>query len=515
MSFMPADSKPWSGRKAIIIGAGLGGSLLACYLSDLGFAVDVYERRPDPRAHGYAGGRSINLALSVRGITGLAGAGLADLVMRDEAIRMPGRLLHAPDGSTRFQPYSSNPDEAINSVSRGGLNCRLLDQAQARPGVRLLFEHACLDVDLPSGQVVIKPPASQPVRVAADAVFAVDGAFSAVRLAMMKTDRFEYSQTYLAHGYKELHIPPLESGGLGENGRFAMEPHALHIWPRGSSMMIALPNRDASFTCTLFWPFRAAPGGAAAPRPGSPDIGLEDLTDADSIRAHFAALYPDALRLMPTLVADYQRNPNGSLVTVRCWPWQHGGRFCLLGDAAHAIVPFYGQGMNAAFEDCRVLADRLAAHARRAGATPAALAAALDEFQHLRKPNADAIADMAIENFVEMRDLAGRADFQHRKKIEQALHAAMGEPLTPQYNLVSFSNVPYAEAQARGRRIARIVADLADRLGPSELPSLSDPAGQARLRQLAGDALSRLGVDAAATPQHPRADRAAPAPAPA
>jgi kynurenine 3-monooxygenase len=271
-------------------------------------------------------------------------------------------------------------------------------------------------------------------REAADLIVGTDGAFSAVRLAMMKTDRFGYSQSYLQHGYKELHIPAKAPGV------HAVQQHALHIWPRGGAMMIALPNTDGSFTCTLFWPFEG-------------EHGLHALRTPEEIRAHFERHYTDAVPLMPTLVEDYQRNPASSLVTVRCEPWRRG-RVCLLGDAAHAIVPFYGQGMNAAFEDCVVLARELRTHADD---VPAALAA----YERSRKPSADAIADMALENFVEMRDLAGRADFQYTKKIEQTLHKHFGDRLAPQYNLVSFSTVPYELAQRRGREMAGLLGTVA------------------------------------------------------
>lgn len=419
---------PGGSKSVVIVGAGLAGCLMACYLAKAGHRVSVYERRPDPRAKGYVGGRSINLALSTRGIRGLEGAGLAETVMQKDAIPMRGRRIHPPGGgATGFQPYSANEGDAINSVSRGGLNLTLLGAAAAMPGVSFYFDHPCHDVDLEGPAALLTDSAARPVRAAGDVVLGCDGAFSPVRGRLQKVDRFDYAQSYLHHGYKELHIPP------APNGEFAMEPNALHIWPRGGAMMIALPNRDRSFTCTLFWPFAG-------------EHSFESLHSDAEIKRHFEQHYPDAVPLMPGLVEDYRRNPASSLVTVRCWPWQWGGRVAVLGDAAHAIVPFYGQGMNCAFEDCRALADCLERHGGD-------FARALPEFASLRKPHADAIADMALENFVEMRDLAGRADFQYRKKIEQSLHHAYGERLIPQYNLVSFTNVPYAVAQRRGREM--------------------------------------------------------------
>jgi kynurenine 3-monooxygenase len=445
-------------RHTIIIGAGLAGSLMACYLAKAGHRVTVYERRPDPRAKGYQGGRSINLALSARGLSGLAGAGLDQLVMRQDAVPMRGRMIHPPTlgAPLAFQPYSSNPADAINSVSRGGLNLTLINAAAASPNVSLVFDHPCIDVDLDAPAAILDAPGGNALRAEADLILGADGAFSPVRGRLQKTDRFEYSQTYLQHGYKELHIPPAATLGLDPKSHdgFAMDPNALHIWPRGGAMMIALPNRDKSFTCTLFWPLKG-------------EHGLESLTTAREVEAFFRAHYPDAVPLMPTLADDFLKNPNGSLVTIRCWPWQYGGKVCLLGDAAHAIVPFYGQGMNAAFEDCRDLAAAFARH-------PHDQSAALEEFQTSRKPNADAIADMAVENFVEMRDKVADPEFRYHKKVEQAIHALFPERITPQYNLVSFSTVPYTEARRRGREVEALVQQIIARVPLASLESLGE-----------------------------------------
>lgn len=460
---MSARSAPASppARHAVIAGAGLSGALLAIYLARDGWRVSVYERRPDPRAAGYAGGRSINLALSARGLDALAGVGLDEHVRARDAIAMPGRMIHplvAPGraGDVVFQPYSVDPRDAINSVSRGGLNLTLIEAAASEPGVSLHFDRRCIDADLsrPSAMFVATDN-SEFEEVEADLLIACDGAFSAVRLKMLQTDRFEYRQSYLQHGYKELHFPPkatagdpgvwpVNRGGGGgaepssraplDHDLFPLEPHALHIWPRGSSMMIALPNRDGSFTGTLFWPYEA----------------IEALRTPEAVLAHFREAYPDAVPLMPTLADDFLRNPVGSLVTVRCHPWQLGGKVALVGDAAHAIVPFYGQGMNAAFEDCKHLAACLREH-------PRDQRAALEQYQRARKPAADAIADMALENFVEMRDKTGRPEFLYSKKVEQALHQMFPARVHPQYNLVSFSTVPYDEAQREGRRLARVL----------------------------------------------------------
>ena len=484
-------------RHVLIIGAGLVGSLAAVYFARRGWRVSVVERRPDPRARGYVGGRSINLALSARGLWGLAGVDLDRTVLERDAIPMPGRMIHpAPNAGspgTIFQPYSKNSADAINSVSRGGLNLTLIHAAAASPGVTMVFDRRCLDVDLDRCRAVFVDdanPSAGPEVIEADLIFGGDGAFSAVRSAMQKTDRFEYSQSYLAHGYKELHIPGWhrspercsEGSGArhcsGEQCHFALEPNALHIWPRGGSMMIALPNRDGSFTCTLFWPFEGEhsfahlEGDLAARRAADPNAAPREAERA-TVQEFFRAHYPDAVPLMPTLVQDFFTNPTSSLVTVRCAPWfrmaRDGQRATVLaGDAAHAIVPFYGQGMNAGFEDVRVLAECL----DRARDLPAALA----EYHALRKPNADAIADMAIENFVEMRDKVGSPAFRYRKRVEQTLHDAFPDRVHPQYNLVSFSTVPYAEARQRGRDLDAVLDRVIERLGPDSIERLGESA---------------------------------------
>jgi kynurenine 3-monooxygenase len=425
-------------RSAIIVGAGLGGSLLAHYLGQRGWDVTVYERRGDPRAKGHVGGRSINLAISARGLKALQRAGL-DAAIHEHGIRMPGRMLHSPAGATAFVPYSADPTRAIMSFSRSALNMMLLRAAAAHPTVRMQFDHRCTGFDEAAGTISFERPDGTTATVTADLVVGADGAFSAVRGHMSRRERFDYSQDYLGHGYKELSIPPVASG---PHAPFAMEPHALHIWPRGGSMMIALPNPDGSFTCTLFWP-HDAPAGAGQASFATVRTGADAL-------AHFRAHYPDAVPLMPELAAEFDRNPVGSMVTIRCWPWSTGGRFALLGDAAHAIVPFYGQGANASFEDCEALVDALDRH-------PGSVAAAIDDYQRERKPNADAIADMAQANFIEMRDLTARSSFKWRKKRDHFLNRLLPAVYVPLYDLVSFSTVPYAAARARAARQERTV----------------------------------------------------------
>lgn len=413
----------------LIIGAGLAGSLLACMLAGKGRRVSVYEQRPDPRQAGFKGGRSINLALSIRGIEALRRVGLDAPVLAD-AVRMPGRMIHSQSGDLAFQPYSANADDAINSVSRGGLNKTLIEAAAKYDNVSLHFDYRCIDVDLDAPAAIFEHE-GRTLRVEADSILGADGAFSALRARMQRQPRFDYSQSYLAHGYKELSIP------ARLDGSFAMERNALHIWPRGGSMMIALPNADGSFTCTLFWPFEGRGGFA-------------EITDRASCRAVFERIYPDAVPLMPTLDEDYFTNPTSTLVTVRCFPWAVAGRALLLGDAAHAIVPFYGQGMNAAFEDCAALIDCLERHdwdRQRAFA----------DFQQQRKPQADAIADLALDNFIEMRDKVASRAFRARKKMEKALHRLFPRWYTPLYHMVTFTTIPYAEARRRSQRQDRAV----------------------------------------------------------
>ncbi len=442
------------GKSVTIVGAGLAGSLLACYLAKLGFRVAIYERRSDPRAAGYVGGRSINLALSARGLWGLAGIGLEKDVLT-HAIPMKGRMMHpallpAEGGELPFQPYSHDSKDAINSISRGGLNLALIEAASKHEGVSFHFDHRCLDIDTDgcaatfqheSGGTIGEGPI---VHVESDLIVGADGAFSPVRGRMQKNDRFEYSQTYLSHGYKELHIPSLPNGKGKWNG-YALDPNALHIWPRGSAMMIALPNPDKSFTCTLFWPFEG-------------EHSFANLKTTEQVRTFFNEKYPDAVSLMPTLAEDFLKNPTSSLVTVRCWPWvqkARGGKAIVLaGDAAHAIVPFFGQGMNAAFEDVRIFAECLEKHAGRGDTW---MQDAAEEYQKLRKPNADAIARMALDNFVEMRDKVGSKAFLWKKKAEHFLHDLAPSTLMPKYHLVSFTTVPYAEALQRGTRIDRVL----------------------------------------------------------
>jgi kynurenine 3-monooxygenase len=415
----------------VLIGSGLAGGLLAGYLGRRGHEVELYERRADPREGNTVGGRSINLALSTRGIHALEQLGIADEVLR-QAIPMRGRMIHAKSGELHFAPYDVDPTKCINSIGRAALNTTVIEAAVRHRNVRVHFNHRCTDVDLDAATArLLDVSTSEPLNAAGDAVIGVDGAFSAVRRAMQRLDRFDYSQSYLAHGYKELTIPPTPDGS------WQMEKHALHIWPRKSFMMIALPNPDGSFTCTLFWQF-------AGPR------SFASLATDEEIDRFFEEEFPDAVALMPTLLEDFRENPTGSLVTIRCAPWHHRDKVTLVGDAAHAVVPFYGQGMNAAFEDCVVLDECLAE-------LPNDRERAFAEYFVRRKQNADALADLAVHNFIEMRDKTASRTFRAKKKLDHSLERLLPGIYLPLYTMVTFTRIPYAEAARRARRQDRIL----------------------------------------------------------
>ncbi len=409
-------------QRVVIVGAGLAGSLMGVYLARRGMSVQIVERRPDLRAADISAGKSINLALSTRGLTALAGVGL-DGAMRDLSLPMPGRILHAVDGALAFQPYGLE-GQAILSISRRELNVALMNAAQ-QAGASLVFERRCVDVDLDAPSITVEGPDGAIETFEADVVLGADGAFSAVRARMQRTDRFDYQQEFLTHGYKELSMPAAPGGG------HRIDAGGLHIWPRHRFMMIALPNLDGTFTCTLFAPFEGP-------------VSFEGLREPEDVTALFEREFPDALPHMPTLVDEFFDNPTGSLVTVRCSPY-HRGRVALVGDAAHAVVPFYGQGMNAAFEDCTVLAGLLDAHD---GDWDRALAA----YSVVRKPDAHAIADLALYNYLVMRDKVASRGFLWRKTVDRALHKWAPQRWIPLYSRVTFSNRPYSEARREANR---------------------------------------------------------------
>ncbi len=411
-----------------IVGSGLAGTLLACHLGRAGRRAVLYERRPDPRQGPAERGRSINLALSTRGLHALSEVGLAEEVLRQSVV-MRGRMIHHLDGSLTFQPYGKDDTEVLHSVSRAGLNRQLVEAAARYATVEMHFDHRCTHADLDRGELEFQGGK----RVTAGVIVGADGAYSVVRQAMQRRDRFDYSQEYLGHGYKELSIAPASDGG------FRMEKHALHIWPRGGFMLIALPNGDGSFTCTLF---------AAYEGPN----GFASLADERDVLAFFERQFPDAVPLLPDLAEQFRHNPVGSLVTIRCSPWHVGSRAVLVGDAAHAVVPFLGQGMNAAFEDVSVLMGRLKEHG---GATENAFA----EYSTLRKPHLDTLAELCVDNFQEMRDRVGSRWFVWKKKLALLLYAAL-PGYRPLYTMVEFTRIPYADALRRARRQDRAILGL-------------------------------------------------------
>jgi kynurenine 3-monooxygenase len=407
--------------KVIIIGAGLSGSLLAIYLAKRGIECDIYEARGDMRQEKMSAGRSINLALSNRGIAALKEVGL-DEYMLSEAVPMFGRMIHDTQGNQKLLPYSGRKGEFINSVSRAGLNIALINEAEKYDGVKFFFNERCVDFDTKSGKAKFESGKN----AKGDTLIATDGAGSVVRNAMMNGGvlRFDFSQKWLEHGYKELHIPPSESGD------FQMAKNALHIWARHSFMMIALPNFDGSFTCTLFLAHKS-------------ENSFEQLTDETALMNFFETNFADAIPLMPTLVEDFFNNPIGNLGTIKCFPWNVGGKALLIGDAAHAVVPFYGQGMNASFEDCRIL-NRMIDEKGTDWKT------IFDEFTNIRKPNADAIAQMAEENFYEMRDAVANETFQKKRELETLLENTFPDYFS-KYSMVTFqADLPYLTAKQKG-----------------------------------------------------------------
>jgi kynurenine 3-monooxygenase len=424
-----------------LVGSGLVGSLLALFLARRGTAVRVLERRPDLRQERIRAGRSINLAISVRGLHALGQVGLAERAL-EHAIPMRGRVIHPLEGPLAFQPYGKDDSQCIHSISRGWLNGLLMSEAEATGRVRIDFHHRVTAVDVSGGSVtVVNDGTGGREQVTGAVLVGTDGAGSLVREAVVASEGGTSTEERLEHGYKELTLP------AGPGGSFAMEKHALHIWPRRDFMLIALPNLDGSFTCTLFLRFVGSPS-------------FETLKTPEEVRSFFTAHFPDAVPLLKELEGQFFDNPTGSMVTVKCWPWTAEARAVLLGDAAHAIVPFFGQGMNCGFEDCVVLDEVLAR-------TPN-LGAAFAEFARVRKPNADAIADMAVENFVEMRDSVADARFLLEKAIERRLLNALPGEFLSRYALVTFSNAPYRLAYEVGQVASAIVAQLANGVTSAE-----------------------------------------------
>lgn len=417
-----------------ILGAGLVGSLLSILLAHRGYKVAIYERQVDIRTENTGGGKSINLALSNRGWLPLTLAGLIDRV-EDMIIPMKGRMMHDVSGELTFQHYGKE-GQAINSISRSGLNAVMMDKAEEE-GVEIHFRHQCIDIDLYKNTMRLNHEKGVK-SISADMIIGADGAFSAVRTAIQKTDRFNYSQHYIPHGYKELRIPPDVSG------EYLLDKNALHIWPRHSFMLIALPNKDVSFTVTLFLPFQG-------------EVSFEKIRSDDDLSNLFNKYFPDTMALLGnSLYDDWITNPTSSLVTVKCYPWVCN-KTMLIGDAAHAIVPFYGQGMNCGFEDCRIFNEIL-------DKCDDNWNIALEKYQTQRKPDADAIADLALQNFVEMRDLVTDEAFLVRKQIETRLYELFPDKWIPQYSMVTFNEqMRYSEALANGKKQNAIMNKIMER----------------------------------------------------
>jgi kynurenine 3-monooxygenase len=437
-------------KKTVIIGAGLSGSLLAIKLARRGHSVEVFEKRPDMRKVDISAGRSINLALSNRGIRALESIGAADRILAT-AVPMYGRMIHITGQENRLSPYSGRQGEYLNSVSRGDLNKILMDRAEAE-GVKICYNSPCTEIDFETGKVFFSGPGSKTEQShQTGLIFGADGAGSAVRTAMLPSSariRFSFSQKYLGHGYKELHIPP------GDGGSFRIEKNALHIWPRGTYMLIALPNFDGSFTVTLFLPFAG-------------ENGFDSLDSAEKVERFFRQQFPDVLEHMHTLTTDFLNHPTGSLATIKCYPWQVNGKSLLIGDAAHAVVPFYGQGMNCSFEDCMVLEtfmDKYGDDWPRI----------FEAYQAERKKDADAIGDLAEENYIEMRDHTANPDFIKKRKLEMLLEQKFTNYYS-KYSMVTFrEDLPYSVAMTKGRKQDELLLEYCKQIESTEDVDLED-----------------------------------------
>lgn len=413
----------------VVAGAGLAGSLMAVYLARRGYPVDVVERRSDPRSPGAADeGRSINLGMSQRALQALSDVGLLEELL-PSTVPMRGRAIHRADGRLVFQPYGTTESEILHSILRRDLNLALLRCAADLPGVHLHFGRRL--AGLTDGGVLVTDPGGAETMLPADAVVGADGAFSAVRAAIHAAVRADLHVEYLPWGYKELTIP------VGSDGAPRTRLEALHVWPARAGLIVAHPNRDGSLTGTVFLPHEG------------PD-SFATLRDPAAIRDYFAGQHPDTLDLMPDLVAEFQQHPVGNLVTVRSAPWRLAGRAVLIGDAAHAVYPFYGQGMNAAFEDCTTLDRCLGQH-------PGDLAAAFAEFEQRRRPHTDVLAELSRLNFGELRDGVRSPLFLARRRADLVLNRLFPRAWRPLYTMVSHTTIPYADALARSRRQDRLL----------------------------------------------------------
>lgn len=416
-----------TGTRALVVGAGPAGSLMAILLGRRGMQVEVYERRADPRplADEAVERRSINLGLSHRGITALAHAGVLDDVMRT-AVRAKGRVIHASDGRTAFQPYGKDEREILYSISRNALNRALINHAERLPNVRFHFGEHLAEMDRDAGACVFRRAEGATERVQADFIVGADGAYSTVRQWMHRNERADFAQEFLPWGYKELLIPPAPGGGS------AIELEALHIWPRGDALIVSHPNPDGSHTASVFMPFEG-------------ERSFDALQTEAQVARFFEEVFPDLPALVPGLAGEFLRHPTGTLVATRTAPWYHRDRCVLLGDGCHAVWPFYGQGMNAALEDCLVLDAAIERHG-------ADRRAAFRAYQDTRKANTDALLELVRHNFDELRAGSDHPAFVARKKLDLLLHRLFPRRWVPLYSMVVHTTIPYAEALARWRR---------------------------------------------------------------
>lgn len=420
-------------KQATIIGSGLVGSLWAVYLGKAGYKVKMYERRADMRKAAISAGKSINLATSYRGWKALDEVGIGDEI-RKIAIPMYGRTMHDLGGEKTYQPYGVN-NQAIYSVSRGEINAKMMDIAEQTGGAEINFNEECIGADLVNGIVHLKNNLTGKVsEIKSDVVFATDGAFSAVRYnAMQKLDRFSYSQNYIEDGYREILLP------ANPDGSYKLEKNTLHIWPRGRFMLIALPNFDGSFTCTLFMPFEGH------------KHCFYNLTSKAKVEDFFRSVFPDFFKMMPNVADAWEDHPLSSLAIVRCYPWTHG-KTALMGDAAHATVPFFGQGMNCGFEDCSVMYGLMKKHKEDWDKV-------FKEYEILRKPNGDAVQDLSLLNYVVMRDKVADADYLLQQKVERRMSELYPDSYFPMYSMVSFSDIEYQTALKKGTEQDKIIRE--------------------------------------------------------
>ena len=425
-----------------MIGAGLTGPLLATYLAQQGYSVEIFERRPDMRKESISAGRSINLALSARGNHALKEVGLYDKI-KPNTIPMKGRMIHDLNGNTHLQPYGQKENEVIFSVSRAQLNMDLMTLAEETGKVTIRFNHQLLSADLEQNKLLFQLSDSlEEIKLPFNRVIGCDGSASILRKSIVEKANIQYVKKPLGHGYKELTIPPLKSG------KFRIEPNALHIWPRGNHMLIALPNNDCSFTCTLFFPMTGTKS-------------FETVKTKKDILDLFQSQFHDAIKLIPNLVEDFQKNSTGDLASVYCKPWHLGDKALLIGDAAHAVVPFFGQGMNASFQDCSTLAKLM-------GQNKNDWKTIFNTFSSVQVENGHAIADMAIENYLEMRDHVNDTEYKKRRNVELKLERMFPGQFIPRYSMVSFHQIPYAEVYQRGGKQSKIIRDVLK----------ADPSGQ-------------------------------------